>query len=369
MAKIRLNYRRLPQYCYYISTILITIRSTIGLSKLDSDEFSIITYLAYALLLVKLFVTKYSTREIGSLLALEICSILIWYVSKNTIFIFSILFIFGAKNMDVVKVLRNVSITLFASVVYVITMSFCGVVSFIDEKGVGFGFSNPNGFQGFISAASIYYLGFRLKKLRLGDIILVFLLNIVTSLFTGSRTGIVLIAVETLICFMFKSPKRVSLIQKIKYEKIYLVMVVLVLGCVLFYSNNIFMRTLNSILSGRLVQAHEYFQKYSLHMFGSHIIELDAGYEYWHILLDCGYARLFINFGFIAGIVFVVAHYKAIKRARICGDGFTLVILLGFAVMLISENGGLNCNFNMSLIILSKLIFNRGSKQEVKQIE
>ena len=334
---------------YLASVFFMSLRSVLGLSQIDQPTFVVFTYLSYGCLIIKVICTKYTVRElmlpgVGLLVAVAM------YIVVGTTLLFGvILFIVGSKLVDSKKIIVLAMAGLISGTVIVISSAILGKSELVLASGVVLGFLNPNGVQSFLSMISVYYLGIRSKRLTAAELFITFSINVVLTLITGSRTGTLITIFVMLLVLALKGPGGTQ--RRIPVEKVYIVMVLFALFCTVF-SNLPGVTQLNNLLSGRFHQANYYLNQYGIALFGNKIAELEAGYEYWHYVLDCGYARLFINFGLIYGMAFVRAHYCVLKQAEKQHDYFTIIILMGMAVQLVTENGGLNINFNMSLILL-----------------
>jgi hypothetical protein len=313
-----------------------------------------ITYLAYLLLAVKIIGTPITLSEVRMFALAMVLGGCVYWQTSSPIVIVNVLFIIGAMNVDFHTTIRWCGVAMTASLSFVICASLLGFLPLGGSAGVVLGFMNPNGLQSIVLIISVYFLGESYQYSNLGAIGILLIINTVFGMLTGSRGGYGTVLFSIILIVVLKSHK--GRISRLKVEKIFLILTIVTLLFVVTYNNNGLLEYVNRLLSGRLYQAHSYLQEYGIHCFGSNIVELGNDYLYWHNSLDCGYARLFINFGLIYGIVFVVLYYVALKRARLMQDGFAVVILMGIAIGLVVENAGIGVNYNMSLILLEPII-------------
>lgn len=347
------GYNLIYKQIYAVAIALLMVRSVFGLSQLQLGIFSLMTYLSYALLIVKITGTKYNRKEILFLFAGMLLAFLIYQNSGQGLVYTVVLFVLGAKGTDIKFNFKVLYISIFSASLVVVLASFLGVIQRVYNGMLCFGFYNPNGLQSMFSIACLYYIGVNGKKLTFYHLFFFFLFSSVFAIITDSQTG-VLINIYIFLMSVFLKRKLVKQIS-LPIEFIYLAVVGFVMLGVFLYPEFGY-DALNAIFTGRLQQANYYLNEYGITLFGNNIIELNAGYEYWHYMLDCGYARLFVNYGLIYGLIYIAAHYFSLKRARKNNDFLTIIVLLGFAIQMISENGGIGFNFNMSMMIFINLL-------------
>ncbi len=341
---------------YTLSVILLSIRSVLGLSQMDNEVFRYFTIVAYSLLIMKLLFSPYTKRSFMQLIVLLLLVVIIYNITQNTLLIGTVLYIYAAIDVDKMKVIKAASFTIFIMVIIIALSSLCGKIPILVNGYITFGFNNPNGFQQFISIATIMLIAANFRTVGLFQLFFFTGLNLLTSFISGSNMGFLIAMYLFWIAVLLKRPNHKHEKIDFKIEKWTLFIIVFVLILVTFYKVLPFVQPINTLLSGRIMQANNYFNEYGIHLFGSHILELDPGYKSWHLLLDCGYARLFINYGIIYGVIFVVMVYQSLKKYRETFNVQSIIAILGFVLILVAENGALGINFNMALILLSNTL-------------
>lgn len=125
---------------------------------------------------------------------------------------------------------------------------------------------------------------------------------------------------------------------------------------------------LNSVLTGRLGFAHDYFEQYPPHLFGTSFSEApirleELGYSS-RLVVDNSYARLIILYGYIPAIIWFVAFIMLCAK-RILNRNidylflcFFIMIVFGFA-----ESATLSITSNFTLVAYSELL-NRSRREE-----
>ena len=347
--------KKIIDILFIIGTVLLSIRSVVGLSQLDSAIFSLLTYLAYAFVMVRILFHGTSIRNLMLFVLFLLLGFLVYVETKNTVVLNNVIFIFGAIDINKEKIMRWNAIVIIISVTIIMLMSISGSLPIFVNDYLTFGFNNPNGLQAFIIAFTILWIYGVYNKIGMNQLFILLLVNTISAFILDSKTSYVVIIFLTIFLLIIKNPHNIGKKIQFKIEYWYLILVVIIAFCIVTCNILPPIKAIDAFTSGRFSQAASYLVRYGIKPFGSHIIELDVGYENYHWLLDCGYARLFINYGWVFGFIYVIAHFMAIRNARMSNDKKIIVAIMGFAILMTMENAAIGINFNMSLLLLSDL--------------
>lgn len=156
--------------------------------------------------------------------------------------------------------------------------------------------------------ASMLFL--HLERKHLTGWIFVFLLQLATALFILTDTKMaffttMLVLVITLI--WCQKPHWLNWLENrwVKLVILWLPVILTIVAVLLavFYTDSGFMARFNDMLSGRLANAAEAWQKYGLSLFGQNIVWTGQGITYkpsmHYLYVDCSYLNILLNYGLV----------------------------------------------------------------------
>lgn len=156
--------------------------------------------------------------------------------------------------------------------------------------------------------ASMLFL--HLERKRLNGWIFVFLLQLATALFILTDTKMAFfttIFVLVITLTWWQKPSWLDCLENrwVKLVVLWLPVILTIVAMLLagLYQGAGFMGKLNDILSGRLANAAEAWQKYGLSFFGQNIVWAGQGITYkpgmQYLYVDCSYLNILLNYGLI----------------------------------------------------------------------
>lgn len=156
--------------------------------------------------------------------------------------------------------------------------------------------------------ASILFL--HLVRKRLNGWIFVFLLQLATALFILTDTKMAFFTtmlVLVIAVIWWQKPNWLDCLENrwVKLVILWLPVILTVVAMLLagLYQDTGFMGKLNDILSGRLANAAEAWQKYGLTLFGQNIVWTGQGITYkpsmHYLYVDCSYLNVLLNYGLV----------------------------------------------------------------------
>lgn len=156
--------------------------------------------------------------------------------------------------------------------------------------------------------ASMLFL--HLERKRLSGWTFIFLLQLATALFILTDTKMAFfttILVFVIALILWQKPHWLNWLENrwVKLVILWLPVVLTIVAMLLagLYQDSGFMAKLNDILSGRLANAAEAWQKYGLTLFGQNIVWTGQGITYkpsmHYLYVDCSYLNVLLNYGLI----------------------------------------------------------------------
>lgn len=156
--------------------------------------------------------------------------------------------------------------------------------------------------------ASMLFL--HLERKRLNGWIFVFLLQLATALFILTDTKMAFFTtmlVLVIAVIWWQKPNWLDCLENrwVKLVILWLPVILTVVAMLLagLYQDSGFMGRLNDILSGRLANAAEAWQKYGLSLFGQNIVWTGQGITYkpsmHYLYVDCSYLNILLNYGLV----------------------------------------------------------------------
>ena len=226
------------------------------------------------------------------------------------------------------------------------------------------GFVHPNqiAIMMFVVICMIFYRGMdkRLRGREM-DYVVAGFLTVAVFLITNTMTFLALASLMLVSLFAydailsrFQMPRKVTR----HFVRTGLLVIGLIAGAVFyhFWKNPLALKGVWVTFRARFLLSKKYIQAYGIKPFGSKIaIGTDVvipGFESGYYYLDNGYFRLFVENGFLAGLIVVVLLLRAIVNLTRQGKWKMLVILLCIMLYLFNEQKMLTLYFNPFWVLL-----------------
>lgn len=346
---------------FYVAWIIMEIHLCIANSNASVYSISIVSYIALALFILKIFLKpRYSIRNLFiMLLMLVIGAICAWKGADMRVLWLSIVMI-ASKDVDFNRLMKYSFRTMLLCCIVFFIMYITGVTEgnlTYSDKGIrmGLGLGHPNMLAAYYAMLMTHFIYLKYKKIRLYHIALFAIGAVVIYCITKSSTGIVVAIVTLFIAFLLKffSNKRFN-------EKA--ISIGLFLGIVIFtfipiiYSDAF--STFDTLITGRFHQAHFYYEKYGISLFGN-----DISYDLnkWNTdnILDIGYVRMLINNGVIYYLTIVFGYIFVIREAALKDNRAILVLCGSYVVYMYTENVATYIFMNPSILLIIPFIFRK----------
>lgn len=237
---------------------------------------------------------------------------LVFFFSRSTEFMILMLAI-GSMAVLPRKTLFRVILVIQAAALTIIPLFaalglFPNVVMDTERIRYSLGFTWVTSAPVLFVFASMLFL--HLERKRLTGWIFVFLLQLATALFILTDTKMAFFTtmlVLVIAVIWWQKPNWLDCLENrwVKLVILWLPVVLTIVAMLLagLYQDSGFMAKLNDILSGRLANAAEAWQKYGLTLFGQNIVWTGQGITYkpsmHYLYVDCSYLNVLLNYGLV----------------------------------------------------------------------
>lgn len=195
---------------------------------------------------------------------------------------------------------------------------------------------------------------------------------------TDARTSYYLVVGVSIIALFYAKTNVEVLLKKISPKFCYTMVTVLVfaiLGCGYFYNeDNRFLSKLNDLLSTRLELMNRAFRNYGVSLFGEKITWVGFGgqtdpalVERTYNFVDCGYAKMLLDYGIIFAVLVCVGYALMYKYAIEKQDYILMLAVTMILMVSIMEPRIVSIEMNPFVLLLS-ILFMKENKSEFKFI-
>ena len=343
--------------------VLVTIGKSIGLDA-DSLLLQFITLIAFLFLAAKLLTTKYTVKEVIIIAILIILGLLLYFTTKREGVLLSILTISGLKGVSYKKLFTVVFKVRVIAYISLITLASLGIINNVAcllwKNGIGYitryglGYSHPNMLHANLFMLVILYTYLNYEKLRTRHYLIIMILNIIIYNLSTSRTGFYMTTMVVFGAITIKSKFGSRFCNKI-FIMILPISLIFSLYSALYYSKAVIIKTLDTILTGRIYFSNYFLTHYPIKLFGYNLSNETK-------ILDNGYFILLLNYGAIIFGLYVFGYLLITKKMIRLGMKKELLIISCFTVYGITESYIPNVFLNLSLIFMGDLLFNQNRK-------
>lgn len=299
----KLNLSKVVNIIFYIALtieILIVILETSVYTIQYQSYWFRLTFLLFG---IKIFFTKYSLKEWGTIILFGVLGVISYYITGRNEIIRIVVFIAACKEINFHKMMKYTFFTTLMGSVILVILSFfnIGVLSITDDFRPGivqtrycFGMGHPNGCHCMFWALLTLLLYVYHEKMKWYHYVILFISNIVLYLFTDSRAGVA-ICVITLVASFIVNTYPITRNTK----TIYILGIITIISCaiisaVLFNGDwyEKYFKKLDEILTYRIfysvIQDGMDVRDWTLFGLKSHQLYTDMGYVkmvYWYGLI------------------------------------------------------------------------------------
>lgn len=338
--------KKMGEICFWIGLLVELIIVIIDKSAYTNPYESYLFRMTFLLFLVKVISTKYSIKELGTIVVFGVIAAISYFVNEKDEAVRIVVFIAACKNMELKKVLKvTLVVTAIGSAILLglaatgiygkltVTANFGrGPFPGIVETRYCFGMGHPNAFQCMLFMMTTLCLYIYESQMKWYHFIILAGINVMSFVYTDSNTAL-LVAIASIAGVMVM--KYCTWLRDSKI--VYIMGTALVIAIVIFSAigshtgrETEFMYKLDQVLNGRFQYAH--------------VVE-DARIENWKLFaqpsntefFDAGFIKLFYWYGIVPGIMYVMSNIYLIYRGYKVKDYTILVIVVAYSVFMIME--------------------------------
>ena len=332
--------------CMYVFAIIMSDYTIIG-NYIPEFLFSCIKYLSVAISILKIAfidIKTYSIKQRKNVILLTTLVLIISIVSKNRTILQIFLLILGMKDINFKKIARAIfwlelillSLTVFASVTGIIENR---IITRTGETVIRYslGFKDCKYPAIILWSISILYLYLKKEKIKLYEIIILLISNIIMYKVTDSRNELICSVIPIILMPLIVKVNKEKLNKIIYYTSKYSMSILFIMFFImtLMYGNKApGSIEINKALSGRLYLTNKAMQNYGVTLFGSHIKWIGLNSVYSGIatkaemnFVDCSYMKIMFEYGIIGILMLIIGYLKLFKDKRVKED-ISLVILI-----------------------------------------
>lgn len=365
------------QLCYYIFWALLVFAKGIGLNSGDRLYY-LLSAAAVVFLGGKLLLTRHSVKEYAVIFLLTVMSLVMYRNSGRMAVVLTVLTLIGMKDIKLKPLFR---IGLFVWTVSFFTTLFLNLsgiresLLIVQEKsGLGYiirwglGYNICNMLQMTYLIWAIYVVYCLKDKYDWKWFLGLLAGNILVFCYSVSVTGFALCCLYLAVSLLYqviKSSRRKLPDWCCKVLKIlaYLVLP----GCVgvsficPFLMDIKLVQILDKMISYRFGISEIFLTEEKITLFGTRLTSMRNSWD----LIDCAYVFMFINYGIVAILLFVIAYQAVIHRFIKGGKVRELFIIYVFLIYGIVEQFIANASLNISFLFVGELLFLIADKMQI----
>lgn len=370
-VKIISLFAKLGRYACYIAFLFIITCNVVDFRK--------------KLTLKGIFLDFFNYFKKHIILVLVLCNtILILFSAKSRAPLILVLLIWACSFYDFKKIIKLYLSVMFGFMLFTWATSLFKIVPEIiitraERQRFSLGFIYPLETMTFFLFLVICYVYIKAKKFNIKDFLLIQVVAYLLYALTDARTSYFLVVGVSLVALIYAKTKIEVLLEKISPKFCYMMVAVLILsilGCGYFYNkDNAILSKLNDLLSTRLELMYQAFQSYGLSLFGEKIKWVGFGgqsdpalVEKIYNFVDCGYAKMLLDYGIVFSI-FVCVGYALMYQYALEKKDYILILAVTMVLLVsIMEPRIVSIEMNPFVLLLG-FLFMKENKSNFKFIK
>lgn len=317
---MRIKYKMNEIY-YYLFLIFIMLYYAFRKSTMDYTVFSFSMYLSIPFIILKVLSEKYTSKEALIILGLSTLGCITAITTRDSSVLVAFCIVMGMKNINYKSALKIVFWMRLGTTILLMRLSSLNVIEnriiYRDGSDIAIrnamGYNHPNGFgiYCFVLISLWFILYVDSQKPNIIKIAIVIILNVFQYRMTNSRAAFLMLLLWTVLVLALYYFKDVRYYQKVaRYCMIGGLIISFVIP--LLYRSGGWMQGVNRLLNSRISLSQSYIRVYGTSFFGQHIGMNTTSGSYW--FLDSGYLNLFLKFGIITGVIFLLLYLNVCKQ-------------------------------------------------------
>lgn len=355
--KIKVEY-----FLFYMSYFLFSLYAFVGSIETYRTPLRLLSNISMIIILITFIIQfkKYKLSEFLFIVLLLMLSFIYIFFANNYLLLKLVLLIICTKNLEMDRLISfDVKLRIFLLLVMFVLSktghAYDNVAYFEGKIRHSMGFTNPNvlGHHMLVLCMELFYVN--RDKINMVKIIIISLLSILSYMYSGSRTAMILYFVF-LILFLYTN-KNTNILEKRKVKRfiIYSPIIISIFVYILYflYKNNYQLGIeVDKLLSGRLFNINFFSTTYSINLFGNNIAQANK---------SCDTAPVYALYAFgVSGFVlYNLSIKKLFDKLYELKEYSLIVIMFIFVIYGISEKLWLFADVNLFLVMFKELIYKR----------
>lgn len=321
---------RLGEILFFIGILIHTLLMVIGYGDWSIPFHGRFMQLAFGLFCIKILCTYYTKREWMIMIFLGALGTVSYLCTGEEYVVSVIVMIFAAKNIDMRRVCKWILVLSFVFTVGTALLSLMGIGGLaVDIRHYGrgseevrwcLGFGHANNIHGTVWYLVMLVIFLYFEKLKWQHYLLVTIGNLGLFYLTASRGGMLAIQMAVIAALLLKYvPKIIDKmwIYLLGLLELVLFVVLSLISAVISPEFTPIISKIDSMLTGRL-----------------HLIRWYADMSKWRIfasggdatIIDDGWAAIFMSYGYVIGVVFILFHIYLIYKIWKKKSGVLLIM-------------------------------------------
>ncbi len=366
---------------FLVAILLKMTAQTVSISVLPemigpefcSLVFKLMTYSSYLLVMVSFLLTSgYKIKELLILGGITVFAVLGSFFSGTGILL-TIIYIYGAKNIDLDKIIGIVCLCYSAIFGCIVIGSRVGIIENWDffqnsnRPRWGLGYSYPTHTSSVLFMV-VLLICFTLKeRIKFIHIILIEIVNYWVFSYTNSRAGAILVAVVPVLFYFLGYTQKATYDTRIGWllQWSFPVCAITIYFLTIRYDDYGIYKVINNLLSNRLKFSQTSMSTYGIHLFGQKIqwvgwggightqTQLAGAYNY----VDSSYLKLLLENGIIVWAIIMIGWTLVSIYAYRENKKYLLWALAILAFYCVAEQWLMNIGANPFVLFLSVPVF------------
>ena len=335
-----------------------------------------------------LVMTKCDIHTFAKIVVIFIISFISYTKTHETVFIIellaSIMFIM-IDTKDLFKLLFYERLILL---LFIMLCSFTGVLPFnvvnifkggttpATVVGYAFGYDHPNQFAGNVCFLIISYICYKNERIKVRNIISIFIASLFVYIFSKSRTLLAITAFIILMLFFLKSKIASDKLKKILDVIAPLILPAFATASMIFPLSMAtatgrfreYLWAFNGLIGSRFTHSARVFSTYRVPLWGgiNQFNELQNLYSY--SVVDSGYVNLLYDFGIVGFAIFIILYIFAIKKLLMKQEYVYVIATIAVFLWGFTENVLRSFGMNFTVVFWGLLLIHDTKQKRRRKV-
>lgn len=356
-----------PKSSLYVGLLLMLIKVIFSASAiLPYSDFldDILSYCAAGILAIYIILKKYSSKTLFVYALITGIALYSTMITKQYGFLITVIACLALRDENITKAINFIYkwelLLIIIHSAYAVFLS--GISNYALYGGYygrirfHFGFSHPNVFSIYLFNLIIMWIYLNYDKIKMKNIIIIFLISFILQLLTDTRTSFIDIIIVLLIVVIVKKWPNNKIIKQLAMWITPTLSILVLIACKFYLTGNQLLLLLDSIFSARIRLGAYAYTNYGLTLLGQNMeninIEWDSNWRLSGFTFDCTFSYLMMNQGVIWLIIIIIGFYLLAKK----GDDKIAIMVVAWGLYALTEVHGINGFRCFPILLLSILL-------------